>query len=142
MRMTTTILALAATILSVAGCSDSNAPTPAVAGRYGLVSVNDQPIMLTLVDTPTLKVTVTDGALTLRANSTFTHELTLAVIANGFPGPAQQLSCGGTYSRSGNTLTMTGNETEQCSGITATGVLDGRTLTVSDDQGERLVFRR
>jgi hypothetical protein len=37
---------------------------------------------------------------------------------------------------------MTGNETEDCGGMTATGVRDGNTLTVSDDQGETLVFRR
>jgi hypothetical protein len=142
MRITTTLLALATTTLVAAGCSDSNAPTAGHVGRYALVSVNGQPLPVKLIDDPTLSVTVTAGALTLNANSSFTQEATLALTANGFPGPPEQLSCGGSYTGSGNTYTLTGRETEDCSGMTATGVLDGTTLTISDDQGETLVFRR
>ena len=143
MRRTTTLLAAAAMALIAAGCSDSTAPKElAHVGRYGLVSVDGETLPLTLVDDPTLRLTLTEGALTLNANSTFTQEVTVAVVANGFPSPAQRLSCGGSYTRSGNTFTLTGTETLQCSGMTATGVLNGNTFTVSDDQGETLVFRR
>lgn len=141
MRITTTLL-VAATALLAAGCHDSNAPAPSHVGRYGLVSVNGEPIPLKIIDDPTLTVTLTDGALTLNANSTFTQDVTLAVAANGFPSTPQRLSCGGTYTRSENTFALTGTATEECSAMTATGVLDGNTLTVSDDQGETLVFRR
>ena len=143
MRRTTTLLTAAAMALIATGCSDSTAPKAlAHVGRYGLVSVDGETLPLTLVDDPTLRLTLTEGALTLNANSTFTQEVTLDVVANGFPAAPERLSCGGTYRREGNTFTMTGNETANCSGITATGVLDGNTMTVSDDQGETLVFRR
>lgn len=142
MRFTTTVLALATAALLATSCSDSNGPTASHVGRYELVSVDGQPLPLALIDDPGLKLTLTEGALTLNANSTFTQEVTIDVVANGFPGPPERLGCSGTYRRSGNTLTMTGRETEDCSGTTATGMLDGNTLTVSDDQGETLVFRR
>ena len=143
MRRRTTLLAAAAMALIATGCSDSTAPKNlAHVGRYGLVSVDGETLPLTLVDDPTLKLTLTEGALTLNANSTFTEEVTLDVVANGFPAAPERLSCGGRYTRSGNTFTLTGNETANCSGMTATGVLDGNTMTVSDDQGETLVFRR
>lgn len=143
MRRTTTLLAAAAIAFVATGCGDSTGPTAlAHVGRYGLVSVDGETLPLTLVDDPTLTLTLTEGALVLNANFTFTQEVTIAVVANGFPAAPEQLSCGGTYRRSGNTFTMTGDETENCSGMTATGILDGNTLTVSDDQGETLVFRR
>jgi hypothetical protein len=143
MRRTTTLLTAAALALVAAGCgSDSTAPKDLAYGRYGLVLVDGETLPLTLIDDPTLTLRLTEGALTLNANSTFTQEVTIDVVANGFPSAPERLSCGGSYRRSGNTFTMTGNETAQCSGITATGVLDGNTFTVSDDQGETLVFRR
>ena len=144
MRRTRTLLTAMAMALVATACGgDSTGPKElAWAGRYGLVSVDGETLPLTLVDDPTLKLTLTEGALTLNANSTFTQEVTVAVVANGFPSPAQRLSCGGSYTRSGNTFTLTGTETLQCSGMTATGVLNGNTFTVSDDQGETLVFRR
>ena len=95
-----------------------------------------------LTSTYFVKLTLTEGTLTVNANSTFTQSANIAVLANGFPTAPERLVCRGTYRRSGNTLTMTGKETTDCSGVTATGVLDGNTLTVSDDQGETLVFRR
>ena len=142
MRITTTMLALAATALFATGCHDSNAPTASDMGRYGLQSLNGQPLPLKIIDEPALTVTLTQGALTLNANSTFTQDVALAVAAEGYPNASQSVSCSGTYSRSGNDFTLTGTETAECSAMTATGVLDGRTFTVSDDQGETLVFRR
>ena len=142
MRFMTTVLALAATALLAAGCSDSNAPDTSHVGRYRLESLDGQPLPLTLLDDASLTLTLTEGALTLNANSTFTQDVTIDVVANGFPSAPERLSCSGTYRRSGNSFTMTGRETEECSGMTATGVLDGDTFTVSDDQGETLVFRR
>jgi hypothetical protein len=142
MRRTATLFRAAALALIAAGCSDSNAPKDLTYGRYGLVSVDGQTLPVTLVDDPTLKLTLTEGALTLNANSTFTQSATLATATNGFPAAPVQLSCSGTFTRSGSTFTLTGNETARCSGVTATGVLDGSTFTVTDDQGETLVFKR
>lgn len=142
MRYTGTLIALAATAVLATACSDSNAPATGHVGRYDLVSLNGESLPAVLADDPTLKVTVTAGTLTLNANSTFTQDATLEIVANGFPDATEHLSCGGTYRRSGSHFTMTGRETDSCTAMTATGILAGNTLTVSDDEGETLVFRR
>lgn len=140
-RMKALLTAVTLTLIAT-GCGDSTAPKDSALGRYGLVSVDGQLLPVTLIDEPSLAITLTEGALTLNANSTFTEDVTIAVVTNGFPSAPQRYSCGGAYSRSGNTITLAGNETANCSGMTATGVVDGKTITVSDDQGETLVFRR
>jgi len=142
MRIHATLLALATTALFATGCSDSNAPNTNYVGRYGLVSVDGQPLPITVVDDPTLTLTLTDGGLTLKSNNAYTLDVSYSVATGGIPAAPQQVSCDGTYQRSGNTFTLTGAESEECSGPTATGVLDGNTLTVTDDTGEILVFRR
>lgn len=142
MRITTTLLALATTALFAAGCSDSNAPKTDYVGRYALVSVNDQPVPFTVIDDPSLTLVLMEGGLTLKANNGYTMDVSYSVTAEGFPTEPQQVSCDGTYHRSGNTFTLTGIESDECDGTIATGTLDGNTLTVTDDTGEVLVFRR
>lgn len=142
MRRTITLFTAALLALAATGCSDSNAPFLGLIGRYELVSVDGETLPLVLIDDLSLKLTVTDGGLTLKANGRFTQDLTLEVVADGQAAPPEHLACAGTFQRSGNTFTMTGDETEECSGTTATAVLDGKTLTVSDEDGETLVFRR
>lgn len=142
MRIATTLLALAATATIATGCNDSNAPDLVHIGRYDLVSVDGETLPLVLVDDLSLKLTVTSGGLTLRSKGRFSQDITLEVVAGGQPASTEHLSCDGTYERSGDSFTFVGQESENCSGMTATGTIDGNTLTVSDDQGETLVFRR
>jgi len=144
MRIHSTLLALAAAAVVATGCGgDSTAPKPVShVGRYALISVDGAPLPLTLFDDPTLKLTVTEGALTLDASNAFTQEVKIEVVANGFPAPPELLSCGGTYKRNGNTLTFTSTATDQCDAGTATGTLNNNTLTIADESGSTLVFRR
>ena len=143
MRTRTTLLAVATMALLAAGCGgDSTGPNGLLfAGRYGLVSVDGATLPLTLYEDQTLKLTVTEGALTLNTNNRFVEEVRSDVEANGFPAPPELLTCNGTFQRSGNSFTMTSTASENCDASTATGTLSGKTLTVND-QGQVLVFRR
>jgi len=139
----TTLLAVATMALIATGCGgDSTGPKdPGFLGRYGLVSVDGETLPLTLYDDPTLKLTVTSGALTLGSNNSFTEEVHIDVVADGLPSAPELLSCSGTFQRSGNSFTMTVPASDNCDASTATGTLAGNTMTV-DDGGQVLVFRR
>ena len=128
--------------LAATGCSDSNAPDNSHVGSYALVSVNGAPLPLTVIDQPSLKISVQDGALALAANKSYTQTLSVLIVTDGVAAPVEHLSCTGSYTKSGNTFTLTSVESADCSGVTATGTLSGNTLTVTDDSGETLVFRR
>ena len=141
MRIGTTLVALAVTA-SIAGCGDSTSPKANdFVGRYNLIWVDGKTVPLTLYEDQTLKLTVLSGALTLKTGNTFVEEVRIDVEANGFPAPPELLTCNGTFQRRGNTFTMTSKASDQCDANTATGVLAGNTLTVTD-QDQVLVFRR
>jgi len=143
MQSTKVLLAIATMAFIATSCGgDSTGPKDLLyTGRYGLVSVDGETLPLVLYDTPTLKLTVTDGALTLNSNSSFTEEVRLDVVANGFPAAPELLTCRGSFQRSGNSFTLTTIASDNCDVSTATGTLAGNTMTV-DDQGQVLVFRR
>lgn len=144
MRIHSTLLALAtATLVATACGGDSTGPKPlSHVGRYALISVDGAPLPLKLIDELTLKLTVTEGALTLNANNSFVQEVKVEVVENGVPAPTELLSCGGSYQRNGNSFTLTSTATDNCDAGTATGTLDNNTLTVADESGSTLVFRR
>ena len=141
MRTRTTLLAAATVALLASGCGGDSTGPLIYAGRYGLVSVDGGTLPLTLYEDQTLKLTVTDGALTLNTNNSFVEEVRIDVEANGFPAPPELLTCNGTFQRAGNSFTLTSTASDNCDASTATGTLSGKTLTVND-QGQVLVFRR
>jgi hypothetical protein len=143
MRIHATLVALATAAVVVTGCGgDSTSPKPVShVGRYALISVDGATLPLVLYDQPALKLTVTEGALTLNADNTFIEEVHIDVVANGFPAPPELLSCSGTYHKNGNSFTMTSTATTNCDAGTVTGTLNNNTLTVAGPN-ETLVFRR
>lgn len=143
MRIHSTLFALATAALVATGCGDSTAPKPVShVGRYALISVDGQTLPLVLINELTFKLTVTEGALTLKSDNTFLQEVKIDVIDNGAPAPSELLSCGGTYQRNGNNFTLTSTATQNCDAGTATGTLNNNTLTISDESGSTLIFRR
>ena len=142
MRASSTLIAAATAALLATGCGDSTSPKAnEFAGRYSLFSFDGSTLPLTLYEDQTIKLTLQSGALTLNTDKTFVEEIHIDVAANGFPSPAELLTCNGTFVRSGNSFTMTSTASNQCEAGTVTGVLSGKTLTV-DDQGQVLVFKR
>jgi hypothetical protein len=143
MRFPRTLLPLVAATLVATACSgDSNAPDNSHVGSYALVSVDNEPLPITLYDDGSVMVALTEGTLALNANNSFTQGITLNGSIDGEAGPPEHLSCSGTYTHSGNSFTLTSVESEGCSGATLTGTRDGNTLTFVDDTGERLIFSR
>ena len=143
MRVHSAFFVVTAATLLVTGCGgDSAGPdSQSYLGSYALVSVDGATLPITVLDTPTLKLTVAAGAWTLKPDNTFSEEIRTDVTANGFPIAPEFGICLGTYQRNGNTFTMTATRSNSCTGGVSTGTLDGRTLSVSID-GSTLVFRR
>ncbi|HWE43779.1 MAG TPA: hypothetical protein VG432_14835 [Gemmatimonadaceae bacterium] len=142
MRSSATVVALAATLLAVAGCGgDSNAPDTSHVGLYDMVSIDGDPLPATVIDMPGYNLQVTQGSLSLNANNTFVESLTSVETIDGTQGPVEAISCPGSYARSGNTITLTTPETDICASQRVIGTLSGSTLTV-DYEGTTIVFRR
>lgn len=142
MRRFATCVALAATLVTAAGCgSDANAPDTSHVGRYDMVSIDGDPLPITIFDMPGYMLELTDGSLTLNANNSFVESITTVETVDGTMGSPESVSCPGTYTRSGNTVTLTTPETVACAGQRVTGTLSGRTLAVDYD-GTTVVFSR
>lgn len=142
MRNLATSVALAATALAFAGCgSDSNAPDMSHVGHYELLSVDSDPLPVTVLDVPGYVLEVTAGSLALEANNTYVQTITLVETTDGVKGPSDAIACSGRYTRHGSTLTLTTPETDVCVGQTVTGTLNGSDVTIDYD-GTKLLFRR
>ena len=142
MRIPLPLIALATAALVATGCGgDSNAPDTSHVGTYALESVDGARLPITIFDDSTMKVTLTQGSLALNANNSFLETVRLELITGGQAAPPETISCGGTYRRSGSTVTLTATQTADCDASTATATLSGPVLTVTD-QGTLLVFRR
>ena len=141
MRPRHTLLAVAALTFTIAACGDSNAPDMSHVGLYDMLSVDGDPLPVTVYDVPNNMLQVTEGSLALKANNSFVESVTLVQTLDGVVGPGEPLSCTGHYTRRGNTVTMTSPETDSCAGGSVTGTLSGSTLTVDYD-GTTVVFSR
>jgi len=112
-------LSLALTLLASA-CGDGTAPAPLLHG-YDLVRVDDRPIPATLyrVDmpptipggaAPICETRMLSGRLELGRGGRYTvTSSSLLVCDDGRPDVETRSTSGGTYSRSADTLTLTGD---------------------------------
>lgn len=142
MRRYAAVAALAATLLAATGCgSDSNAPDMSHVGLYDMASIDGDPLPATIFDMPGYTIQATQGSLALNANNTFVESITTIETVDGTQGPLESVSCLGSYTRSGSTITLTTPETDSCIGQRVTGTLSGRTVTVDYD-GTTIVFSR
>ena len=142
MRRYAAVAALAAALIAATGCgSDSNAPDRSHVGLYDMVSIDGDPLPATIFDTPGYTIQVTQGSLALNANNSFVESMTIIETVDGTQGPFESVSCLGSYTRSGSTITLTTPETDSCIGQRVTGTLSGRTVTVDYD-GTTIVFSR
>lgn len=141
MRRRHLLPSLVAALALLAGCSDSNAPTTSHVGIYALTSLNSHALPATVFDNGVYRFDVTTGSLDLAQNNTFVESVTIVEYESGVASPPTAMVCTGSYSRSGNTITLTANTTDLCDGsITAT--LSGSTLTIRDPFYGEAVFRK
>lgn len=130
-------------VLGLAACGgDSTGPRGSLAGSYNLVTIAGQNLPLVFQDA-TGKLELLSGSFVIDGTNTFTETIVLRVSdASGTVIlPAAPVACSGTYTRSGNTLTLLETETDQCGG-TWTGTWDGRNSVSVDYDGAIAVYKR
>jgi hypothetical protein len=133
MRRVALVLAMAIP-LAVAGCGDSTGPGGSVAGTYELRSINGDPVPVTTDESGSFREEITAGFVRLNANGSFSAGLTFRV-TNGTVVTTETLEINGTYTRSGNRITLTFQDPDGPGTATAAAFWDGDLLTVEDDLG-------
>ena len=141
MRRLLSILATAA-LAACGGGDDSSAPRQ-LPGTYPLVSANGRALPAVLYEEPGYKLEVTAGTITLAASGSFSDSYTIRETIDGVVQPLDEIPCYGSWTRSGNTVTLSEIVTNEC-GDDATATWDGNnTLTVTwDGVGVPIVHRR
>ena len=128
-------------------CSDSSGPNQAQAltGSYALISVNGilVPVLFSVDQFFILQIAA--GTLTMNSNNTFSAAATYQQTpVGGGTATSETITCTGTYSRSGDTVTFTeaNSANDACGGV-YTATWDGtNTLTVNLDVGVQALFRK
>jgi hypothetical protein len=139
-RMAAIAMAFAVVATSACGKDDKN-PTGnnnTNIGTYSLDKVDGAGLPATLFDgmididgtVVQLKIEVTGGSMTLAANNTFTGSMALRLTAPGAPAQTETIPVSGTYTISGNSITMTSSDPEDPQ---VTGTISNGALVVSID---------
>ena len=117
-------VALAFAVVSTSACGkDDKNPignNNTTVGTYALDKVDGGALPITVfhddVDVDgeliNLKIEVTAGSMTLSANNTFTGSMALRLTVPGAPAQTETAPVSGTYTVSGNTITLTSSDEE------------------------------
>jgi hypothetical protein len=120
---------LIALCLAIVACG-STEPRDGISGTYTLQSVDGKPLPYRQSTGSLVSVyTLYDGALTMEEAGTWRLLETQSVLTESSGEPRQSVEVRGTWSGSGNSLTLVRTGSRPEAGYAAT--LDGRTLTVS-----------
>ena len=139
MRRSLCSLALALAALTACGGDGGTDPKVALAGAYSLSTVDGQTVPYTLYQDTDLKVEVVRGTFTIAENGAYTENVTLRFTDASGVDEAPAI-CSGTYTKSGNSLTLTENETASCGG-SWDATWDGRN-TITVNYGLQVVYKR
>ena len=141
MRRLLSTLAIAA--VAACGGGDDPAAPQQLPGTYPLVSANGRSLPAVLYEEPGYKLEVTAGTITLNGNGSFSDSYSIRETLDGTPQPVEVIPCNGSWTRSGNTVTLSEIVTDVC-GDDATATWDGNnTLTVTwDGVGVPIIHRR
>jgi len=141
MRRSFCSLMLAFAALTACGGGDGgNDPKVSLAGTYNLSTVDGHTVPYILYQDAELKVEAKNGTFTITGSGTYTENVTLRFTdANGVEEiPA---ICSGTYVSTGNSLTLTETESDDCSGGNWGATWDGRN-TITVNYGLQVVYKR
>ena len=124
-----TMFALLATTTVLGGCGDDDPSGPStISGTYELQVVNGQTLPYTVFDDPTFgKLEILASTLTFNADRTW-DEITTTRTTEGDAEPVvEEEPFGGTYTRDGNSLTMSDGDESLVAVIQSNGdiVLSG-----------------
>jgi hypothetical protein len=130
-------IAMAFAVVATSACGkDDKSPTGnnnTTVGTYSLDKVDGGALPATLFDgmvdvdgtVVELKIEITAGTMTLAANNTFTGSMALRLTVPGSPAQTETAPVSGTYTVSGNSITLTSSDPEdpQITGTIANGQL-------------------
>ncbi|MFL5560338.1 MAG: hypothetical protein ACJ79K_02580 [Gemmatimonadaceae bacterium] len=134
-------LAVAFLLIVAAACgSDKSTGPKRIEGTYTMQSIDSQTLPMIYYDDPAAgqRVEVLSGSITLSSNGTYSSPWSLRITDAGTVSPYSE-TCTGTYTRSGNSITM--NETDNngfCGGVFNADWDGNNTLT---EEGS-VVYRR
>lgn len=117
---------------SLACGRDSTAPVP-IEGTYTLQTIDGRPLPAAIAQDAGVKDEITAGSITLVAGSAFTLNLAVRE-TSGSQVLTMTAVVQGTWTRSGATVTITTPD-----GVSTSGVLSGRTLTLAGVAGGGVV---
>lgn len=128
-------------LFTLTACGSDSATGPAsVVGSFSLQTVNGKALPYVFTDsTEGFPITVeimSPSAITINADGSFRFSLTFKVSAVGASTTTATDVATGTYTRAGNTLSMTAN------GSTLRADWDGGDTLTLVDSGEVMVFKR
>lgn len=139
-RMAAIAMAFAVVATSACGKDDKN-PTGnnnTTVGTYSLDKVDGAALPAALFDgmidvdgtAVQLKIEVTAGSMTLAANKAFTGSMALRLTVPGAPAQTETVPVSGTYTVSGNNITLTSSDPEDPQ---VTGTISNGQLVVAID---------
>ena len=132
------------TVLAVAACGgDSTGPKGSLPGSYNLVTVAGQKVPLVVFQDASGKLELLSGSFVIDGTNTFTETVILKATdaAGTVIAPAEPIACPGTYTRSGNTLTLIETQSDSCGG-NWTATWDGRNSVSVDYDGAVAIYKR
>ena len=124
------------TVLAACGGDSSTGHSEAVNGTFTLRTVNGSNLPFTLLEFPDYKLEITSDVLTLRPDGTFSDVATFRETDAGTV-TTPVVPTTGTYTRSGNTITMRDSD-----GDTLIGTINGDAITVLIEDAFSAVYRR
>lgn len=122
--------------VALIGCGDSTGPQ-SITGTYTLTTILGLPLPAIVVQVPGDEVQVTAGSLTLNSDKTWNASVTQKETTTAGT-TTSTLTSTGTYSVSGNTI----HAIDPGDDSTLDGSIVNGTLTVTDEQGVTLVFKK
>ena len=139
MRRSLCSLMLALAALTACGGDGGTDPKVALAGAYGLSTVDGHAVPYTLYQDADLKVEAVRGTFTI-GNGTYTENVTIRFTDSSGPEEVPAI-CSGTYTNTGNSLTLTETPSDDCSGGNWGATWDGRNK-ITVNYGLQVVYTR
>lgn len=132
---------LVAAAVTLGACGDSTAPDTLNAGTYTLRTVNGAALPFVIAQSTDEKLELTSGSVTIASAGRFTLMLAVRYTAAGNVTD-DLLACDGSFQQSGNTVTFTETETEECGGSYTASKGGASTFTIAFAPGVSATFRR
>lgn len=129
-------LVLALSAASLLACGDSSGPISNPVGTWNLSTINGSALPFRLDDQPGYRLEILRDVFVADADGTFTGATTFRETINGTPSTYDEPN-NGTWSQTGNTVTVTPSDGTASS----TATISGDKITLSE-QGFVSVYRR